>query len=396
MRTTPSHHRHQRHRRRSRRRTALGAALALALLVAGCAEGADAGTPSARVPKPRHHDGASVAGFLRRTLPAGPGVSVVAARGDRLVYCGGFGVADRSAGTPASCLTVYDVMSITKQFTAAAIVKLEVMGRLRVSDPIGRFLGHGRRPVPEDKRGITIEHLLTHTSGLPEGLGDDYDPVSREELVRGALSSKPLSAPGEEFHYSNTGYSLLAVIVEEASGQPYERFLARHLFAPAGMDRTGYVLPRLPRHLVAVEYDGEGRARGRPFDHPWAADGPYWNLRGNGGMLSTAQDMFRWHRALLGDRILPARAREKLFRPHVQEPESGNAYGYGWSVRDTPDGPLAWHDGGNDWSLGLLGRYLDDGVLVFWISNHAHREGKWNLEEQAQELTLGVADRVRG
>ncbi|WP_282700483.1 serine hydrolase domain-containing protein [Streptomyces sp. CC219B] len=379
---------------RHRRRTAVAGALGVVLLLGGCAEGSGAGGPTARSPKPQNRDGESVADFLRRTLPPGPSGTVVAARGDHLVHCGGFGAADRAARTPASCRTVYDVMSMTKQFTAAAIVKLEVMGRLRVSDPISRFLADGR-PLPEDKRGITVEHLLTHTSGLVEGLGDDYDPVSRAELVRRAMSSTLRSAPGKKYLYSNTGYSLLAAIVEKASGETYEGFLNRHLFTPAGMEHTGYVLPRWPRHLVAVEYDSKGRGRGRPFDHPWADDGPYWNLRGNGGMLSTAQDMFRWHRALLGDEILPARAREKLFEPRVPEPGSENSYGYGWSIHDTPEGPLAWHDGGNDWSLGLLARSLRDGVLVFWISNHAFRDGKWNLEDHAQELTTGVAQRVR-
>ncbi|WP_328868800.1 beta-lactamase family protein [Streptomyces sp. NBC_00287] len=377
-----------------RRRTTIAPAVAVLLMLGGCAQGPAVGESAVPAPKSQPRDGESVADFLRRTLLAGPSGTVIAARGDRLAYCGGFGTADRAAGTPASCLTVYDVMSITKQFTAAAVVKLEVMGRLRVSDPISRFLGGGR-PVPEDKRGITIEHLLTHTSGLVEALGDDYDPLSREELVRRALSSKLRSAPGKEFHYSNTGYSLLAAIVEEASGETYERFLARHLFAPAGMEQTGYVLPRWPRHLIAVEYDSKGRSKGRPFDHPWAADGPYWNLRGNGGMLSTAQDMLRWHHALLGDEILPTRARDKLFEPRVPEPGSENSYGYGSSIRDTPHGPLAWHDGGNDWSLGLLSRSLRDDVLVFWISNHAYRDGKWNLEDRAEALTLGIADRVR-
>ncbi|MFE5889521.1 serine hydrolase domain-containing protein [Streptomyces sp. NPDC056462] len=387
MGTTLSRHRHP-------SRTAIAAAVAVLLMLGGCAEGPGAGAPEVRDPKSPSRDGESVADFLRRTLPAGPSGTVIAARGDRLAYCGGFGAADRAAGTPASCRTVYDVMSMTKQFTAAAIVKLEVMGRLRVTDPISGYLGRGRL-VPEDKRGITIEHLLTHTSGLVEALGDDYDPLTREELVRRAFSSKLRSAPGKEFHYSNTGYSLLAAIVEEASGETYERFLARRLFAPAGMDQTGYVLPRWPRHLVAVEYDSKGRSKGRPFDHPWAADGPYWNLRGNGGMLSTAQDMLRWHRALLGDEILPTRARDKLFEPRIPEPGSDNSHGYGWSIADTPDGRLAWHSGGNDWSLGLLSRSLRDGVLVFWVSNHAYRDGKWNLEDQAQALTLGIADRVR-
>lgn len=379
---------------RPRRRTAMAAAGAALLMLGGCAVEPDAAAPPTHTPKSPPRDGESVADFLRRALPAGPSGTVIAAHGDQLSYCGGFGASDRAAGTPASCRTVYDVMSITKQFTAAAIVKLEAMGRLRVSDPISRFLGR-EQPVPQDKRGITIEHLLTHTSGLVEGLGDDYDPISREELLRRAMESRLQAAPGKEFHYSNTGYSLLAAIVEEASGQTYEGFLARHLFAPAGMEQTGYVLPRWPRHLVAVEYDSKGLSKGRPLDHPWAADGPYWNLRGNGGMLSTAEDMFRWHRALLGDEILPPAARDKLFEPRVAEPGSDTSYGYGWTIGDTPDGRLAWHDGGNDWSLGLLSRSLGDGVLVFWVSNHAYRDGKWNLEDKAEALTLGIADRVR-
>ncbi|MFE0249982.1 serine hydrolase domain-containing protein [Streptomyces sp. NPDC059010] len=373
----------------SRRHFGGTAAAVLASLLVGAAP-AEPRPPSDPVRDPVR-DGDGLADFVRRTWPEGAGGTVLAARGGELVYCEGFGLADRAAGIRASCGTVYDVMSVTKQFTAAAILKLEVLGRLRVSDRIGRHLG----PVPDDKRDITVEHLLTHTSGLVEALGDDYDPLSRDELVRGALTSRPRSAPGAEFHYSNTGYSLLAAIVEKASGQAYEPFLARHLFAPAGMTRTGYVLPRWPRQLVAVEYDRLGRSQGRPFDHPWAADGPYWNLRGNGGMLSTAGDMLRWHRALLGEEILPARARDKLFEPRVAEPDSENRYGYGWSIRETPDGRLAWHDGGNGWSLALLGRSLGDGVLVFWASNHAYRDGKWNLEERAQSLTLGIVERTK-
>ncbi|MFJ4831973.1 serine hydrolase domain-containing protein [Streptomyces sp. NPDC088747] len=377
-----------------RRRTRVATAAMAALLMLGaCAEEGTAGRPAtgSAAAGPKARGGESIADFLHRVLPAGAGASVIAARGDELAYCEGFGLADRASGTPASCRTVYDIMSITKQFTAAAILKLEVMGQLRVSDRISWFLG----PVPKGKRDITIDQLLTHTSGLPEGLGDDYEPVSRDELVRQALASKPQSAPGEEFHYSNTGYSLLAAIVEVASGEGYEPFLARHLFAPAGMERTGYVLPRWPRNLVAVEYDSQGRSQGRPFDHPWAADGPYWHLRGNGGMLSTAEDMFRWHQALSGDEVLPERARRKLFAPRVRVPGLDGSYGYGWAVRETPDGRSVWHNGGNDWSLADLTRSLRDGVLVFWVSNHAYQDGKWNLEDQAEELTRGIADRVR-
>ncbi|MFI6708537.1 serine hydrolase domain-containing protein [Nonomuraea sp. NPDC050478] len=281
----------------------------------------------ARQPVPAEHGGGGgvgrdVAGFLARTLPDGSGGTVITAHGDRITYCEGFGLADRAARIAATCDTVYDVMSITKQFTAAAILKLEAMGELRVTDPISAHLG----PLPGGERGITLHHLLTHTAGLPEALGDDHDPVSRDGLLVGAPAAEPA---GAEFRYSNTGYSVLAAIVERVSGLSYEGFLAEHLFGPAGMTATGYVLPRWDRHRVAVEYDARGSDRGRPYEHPWADDGPHWNLRGNGGMLSTARDLFRWHRALTGDAVLPAASQEEA----LHRVRAGAGLGRGVRVR---------------------------------------------------------------
>ncbi|MFG2498909.1 serine hydrolase [Streptomyces sp. NPDC048441] len=137
-----------------------------------------------------------------------------------------------------------------------------------------------------------------------------------------------------------------------------------------------------------------GRPQGRPMDHPSAPDGPYWNLRGNGGMLSTARDMFRWHRALTGDSILSAAAKRKLFAPRVRVPELDGAYGYDWVVVDSDDGRVAWHDGGNDWSLATVAEFRRDGIMVFWVSNHACQKGRWNLQDAQLKLTQGVAERV--
>jgi CubicO group peptidase (beta-lactamase class C family) len=317
--------------------------------------------------------------FLDRALPARATgtAAVVDARG-RLVHCRGF---TRATG----CDTVYDIGSITKQFTATAVLKLEQMGRLRVTDRIGRWVG----AVPPDKAAITIRQLLTHTSGLPDALGDDYDPLSREQLLAGALAAPLVARPGERFSYSNTGYSVLAAIVELASGEPYERFLARHLFRPAGMTQTGYVLPHWARRRVAIEYDPRGRAHGRPFEHPWAADGPYWNLRGNGGLLSTARDMARWHVALEGSGILGARAKRALFKPRVTigiDGYEGFRAAYGWAV----GAGIATHSGGNGWSYAVAARWLRDGRFVFWVSNRAARAGRGDHQARAERLSLGI------
>jgi CubicO group peptidase (beta-lactamase class C family) len=266
------------------------------------------------------------------------------------------------------------------------------MGLLRVSDPIGEHLG----PVPADKRAITVHHLLTHTAGLIGALGGDYRPLSRGELVQGALESKLRSRPGTEYFYSNLGYGVLAAIIERASGVGYEEFLARHLFEPAGMTETGYVLPEWRPGQVAVEYDARGESRGMPFDRPWADDGPYWNLRGNGGLLTTARDMFRWHLALMGDEVLDRGAIESLFTPYVADAEGrGAGYGYGWVVEDGDRGRVAWHDGGNAWNLNMLTILIDEDVMVFWVTNgYRDRDGGWNLARLEPRLTEAIIDRV--
>jgi CubicO group peptidase (beta-lactamase class C family) len=369
-------------------RAAVTRAVVALVLVSGLAGApAYAETPSGSEAPARE----SVGSFLDRTLPAGASGTLVAVRG-RTAFCRGFGWADRRARVAADCDTVYDVGSMTKQFTAAAVVKLQMLGRLDVHDPISRFFG----PVPQDKSGITVHQLLTHTAGLVDALGDDYEPVSRRQMVAGALASPLRSQPGSAYHYSNVGYSLLAAIVQEASGTSYERFLAKHLFRPAGMTRTGYVLPRWRQAEVAVEYDARGRSQGRPFDHPWAASGPWWNLRGNGGMLSTARDLVRWHRALQRATVLDRHAQRQLFRPRVREEPGGESrYGYGWVLLDTALGRVAWHNGGNGWSYGELARVLERGTMVFWVTNRARNaRAGWNLGRLG--ITSGVLLRVAG
>src|SRR4029077_12786787 len=200
--------------------------------------------------------------------------------------------------------TVFSVGSITKQFTAAAILKLEMQGKLHVEDAIGKYLAN----VPDDKRAITLHRLLTHTAGLESDFAGDYDPVSRDEYVKRILASKLRTKPGEVFFYANSGYSLLGAIVEIASGMPYEKYLRDNLFLPAGMKDTGYKLPNWPATRVAVGYH-DGKRWGRLTEKPWAGDGPYWALRANGGIHSTLDAMLPWHIPLPGGAIFPPRGK---------------------------------------------------------------------------------------
>jgi CubicO group peptidase (beta-lactamase class C family) len=174
--------------------------------------------------------------YLTRSAPFGFSGVVLLARGGEIVLKKGYGYADRGRRVPFTPQTLYNIESVTKQFTASAILKLEEQGRPGTGDPISKYFDG----VPESKARITLHQLLTHTAGLQAMNGDDDEKIGRETAVRRILDSKLVSAPGEKWSYSNTGYTLLTVVIEKVSGKPYEAFLGEHLLDPAGMADTGY------------------------------------------------------------------------------------------------------------------------------------------------------------
>lgn len=293
------------------------------------------------------------------------------ARDGEVVISKGYGYANLKEKKPYSPETVFDIGSITKQFTAAAIVHLEMNGKLSVDDKLTEFFDD----VPDDKRAITLHHLLTHSAGLTDTVGGDYEVAPRDETVRKILATKLLTPPGERYRYSNAGYSVLGAVVEIASGQPYEKYLRESLFLPAGMRQTGYRLPDWKPAVVARGVLPLGLDWGSPLDKKWADDGPYWNLRCNGGILSTVGDMYRWHLALEGEEVLSNEAKAKIFTPHVPEgPRAGTHYGYGWSIATTPRGTkLVEHNGGNGIFYAVFKRYVDEDTVIIMASNDARR-----------------------
>jgi CubicO group peptidase (beta-lactamase class C family) len=295
------------------------------------------------------------------------GAILVAIDGE-VVLSKGYGWADRENRVPVSEDTIFTIGSITKQFTAAAILKLEMDGKLSVNDPITKYFDD----VPPEKQGITIHHLLTHTSGLRSSFGGDRDEVTREQIVRLALDNRARWKPGERYNYSNTGYSLLGAIVEQVTGMSYDAYLKSVFFEPLGMHDTGYFLPDAAYARLAIGYDN-GKRWGTIRDYPWDVDGPYWNLRANGGILSTVGDMYRWHLATLEPGVLDAAALEKYYTPHVPEsPPDTSYYGYGWAIATTERGTkLVTHNGGNGVFFADFRRYLDDDVAIVYMSNTA-------------------------
>ncbi len=292
------------------------------------------------------------------------GSVLVASKGEILLEKG-YGFADRESKRLQMAETIFSIGSITKQFTAAGILKLESMGLLSVDDRLSKYFSN----VPSDKSGITIHQLLTHSAGYDGAIGDDYENVSAEAFAELAFASPLLFSPGTQYNYSNVGYSLLGIIITKVSGLDYEMFLHKNLWKPAGMTKTGYLLPGHKPAALAVGYRN-GERWGTALDRPWSTDGPGWHLRANGGVLSTVGDMYRWYVALRDHKVLPESATTKLFTPHIAEgPDGMSFYGYGWTIQELDGKRIIWHNGGNGVYNANMGFVPDDDICIIVSSN---------------------------
>ena len=307
--------------------------------------------------------------YLSRLEKLGFSGGALVVRGKDVLLLKSYGLADRAKKVALTTDSVYNLGSITKQFTAAAILTLEMQGKLSAKDPVSKYLDG----VPADKASMTLHHLLTHSAGLESDFSPtDYDPVGREEYVRRALQSKLLFTPGDGYEYSNAGYSLLAAIVEKLSGQNYEDYLRQHVFKPAGMMETGYKAPAWSAERIAHGYL-DGQDWGTIVEKIQPADAPYWTLRGNGGLHTTLSDMLAWHHALDSDAVLPKEVRARYMAPHVAEgPARRSFYAYGWAVSKSTRGTtVVQHNGGNGVFVAEFLRFTDEDAMIFLTSTNA-------------------------
>jgi CubicO group peptidase (beta-lactamase class C family) len=304
--------------------------------------------------------------------------TVLMANGGDVLMTRGYGLADRSSGRLVTPETGFDIGSLVKPITAVAVLQLESQGKLRTEDSIGKFLPG----VPPDKAMITVQELLDHSSGLPDFVAADsavmdytpdfdYQLVSRDELVRRALHATLIFAPGKKSEYSNLGYSLLGAIIEKVSGQGYEAYVQDHILRPAGMARTGYRIPGWKNGDLAVGYY-KGKRWGTPLDHPWLADGPSWNLRANGGMLSTVQDLYKWIQALEGNTLLTPAAKQKFFGLYVHKNKRGTRTMGAAGSNDVFDASYLW--------------YIDEHRVLIMLTNSDQYRAEKMIPDLAKEM----------
>jgi CubicO group peptidase (beta-lactamase class C family) len=301
--------------------------------------------------------------WLRRVADsAGFSGVVLVQRGGRVLLDRAY--APRGSSRALTSESAFWLASSTKQFTAAAIMKLVDEGKLAVTDSLFHFF----RRLPRDARDITIDQLLTHTSGIAASAASD-GLADRDAAVRAILAEPLGHPPGESYHYEDEDYTILAAIVEVASGKPFETFVERSLLIPAGLSHTGFC-GRLPPNVKLAP-----SAR-RDVGPPCSADvTPMdWADRGATGLVGTADDLLKWARALRMGRILSRASADELERGHilVRREGSDDVY-YSYGARIYMEGKRrreVWHSG-LDVRVGQSSvvRLLDSGLQIVVLAN---------------------------
>ncbi|MGH1365939.1 MAG: serine hydrolase [Calditrichia bacterium] len=305
-------------------------------------------------------------GYLRAGTANGFSGAVLIAIKGKLIINKGYGIANKESGVLNTPNTVFDIGSNTKQFTGAAILKLVQFKKLKVSDPLRNFFPN----LPADKQEITIQQLLTHSAGFIESIGRDFDTISTEAFFEELYESKLLHQPGATYSYSNTGYSILARIIELVSGQSYESFLNEHLFKPAGLNQTGYLMPEWNGRNLARGYNRNVLDMGSMVTR-YQEDGTIsWHLKGNGGINSTQQDMHKWFNALKSHTVLPESLFYEFTTPRIGPKGGTFKYAYGWGVRQSKrNTAVLSHNGSNGPFSHTLLWLPEEDVLIIYATN---------------------------
>lgn len=330
------------------------ATLAVVLLLAGSpavAQPAAAGTePADRA--------AEIDAIFSWAAPDAPGCAVAVAREGKVVLERTHGLADLERGTPIGPDTLFDAGSVVKQFVAAAVLLLVDEGRLSLDGDIRAHLPE----LPDYGHKVTIDHLLTHTSGLRDWTALLMFSDEDEDAMSAILRQRGLNfPPGEEWSYSNSGYVLLKELIARAAGVPFSRFADERLFKPLGMSRTRYEdEPRPGVDNLALAYEKRGDR--------WEQDMMLGKERGGGALLTTAPDLLLWNEAI-ENAALGAFVTEKLQEPARLNNGRELGYARGLFLDENPGGRVIWHSGSAGAYKAMLARFPEQRLSIAILSN---------------------------
>ncbi len=294
-----------------------------------------------------------------------PGAAVMVILGGDIVHQAGYGYANIEQQTPITADSAFRLASVSKQFTAMAVMVLAEDGRLSYDDPVGRYL-----PALAPYDGVTIRQMMTHTSGLPEYY-DVIDtsagmPSNADALELLGTIAAPAFAPGERYEYSNPAYDMLAPLVESVSGQDFATFMRESVFAPAGMQNSfifDHTEPDIPNRVTGYEPDGAGFQL-NDYD-------ALNHIVGSGGMYSTLNDFFRWDQVLYSEGLVSRATLDEAFTPAQLNNGESTDYGFGWRIEEYKGQRRVRH--GGSW-IGFrthIARYPEAGLSIVILSNRA-------------------------
>ena len=333
-----------------------------------------------------------------------PGAAVAVLHEGRVVHLKGYGFGNIEAGSRITPGTTFRLASLTKQFTAAAVMLLHERGELEYDDPAARYLPEFSRHA----RGVTVRHLLQHTSGLADyqalfleagAIETDYPrsaklgPSRYEPSTRDALDlvcARPLRfAPGDEWEYSNSGYAALARLVETVSERPLPRFLEEHIFRPLGMGDSrleGVALPEVPGDTLSYTRDDAGF---RDIDYT-----PLNAIYGQDGIYSTAEDLLKWFRALSGGGLLKTEALREAFASGALNVGAKCGYGFGWFVGNSLGLRRVAHTGSWAGYKHFVAHYPDQEFTALVLSNFDEFDDATRSAAANRIASIYLADRM--
>lgn len=317
--------------------------------------------------------------YLEDLASKGFSGSILVEKGGEVILKSGYGYANREKQIPFTPDTVSTIGSITKPLTATAILKLESENKLLLDDPISKYMSG----LENELQSITIEQLLTHTSGLKSILvNDDFKVISKTDFIK-RLNKKGLKfEPGARVSYSNIGYSVLAYIIESVSGKTYEEYVKQSLFDPLQMTSSGYKNRSWKPEEIAVGYKGS-KAMGTVAGRLSKMNGNYWNLIGNGGIHMDINDMYRFYRSMKSTKnekpdsdVIDKETLTRLFRPYRKcGPKSVTCFqGYAWVVLYTSGGKdlvAVTHSGGNGILYADFWWYPKEDIFIGMLTNNS-------------------------
>jgi len=320
----------------------------------------------APLPKPE-----AVVDAMLEGLTAGrsSGAAVLVSRHGQVLFERGYGYADLEHGVRITPETKFRIGSVTKQFTAAAILRLQEQGKLSVRDPLSKY-----RPGFPRGDEVTLHHLLTHTSGIhsytekPGFVEKVTEPIGPEELIRSFQDDPFDFDPGARWSYCNSGYFLLGRIVEQVSGESYGDFLKAQFFDPLGMKDTGVYTRSASLENEAIGYSQRGEAleKAADWDMSWAG--------GAGALYSTVEDLARWNDGVFSGKVLSEESLEAAFTPvrvGTSPPSDEGGYGYGWGIGRFRGLRVVGHSGGLDGFVSQLERFPSAGFTFVVLANAA-------------------------